>query len=320
MMNKITVTIYESVTNRSLISQDVVSMSFDKEWYTPYSSLNITFLSKTVLTDPNEVTVAMNSKIIHDGPIYTLESQKYSDGRFLITLYSRGYTAALGVNQPIPKINSNVDLNDVLTSNITLPKISCEANTKKVNYIYILDKDTLWDAVVTYTIKAYSSYPYIRNANTVMVTPPEAGYSTFTYTDDVLTTSYGTNLSNLISQINMKDYDDSYETYELKNTYATDRSVIRETKINTDMQWISDPQIALKKRIYYSNRAAKYRAAKVEGYNGEDLFDKFTVKLNNGIFLALKRIHRIHITANKNGIFTTLYTYFDSYSGDISLT
>lgn len=319
-MNNITVTIYEAVTGRSLISQNIVTMSFDKEWYTPYSSLNVTFLSETVLTDPNEVSVTINSKVIHDGPIYTLESQKYSDGRFLITLYSRGYTAALGVNQPIPKINSNVDLNDVLTSNITLPKISCEANTKKVNYIYILDKDTLWDAIVTYATKAYESYPYIRNANTVMATPPQAGYSTFTYTDDVITTSYGNNLSNLISQINMKDYDDSYETYELKNTYATDRSVIRETKINYDEQWLSDPEIALQKRIYYSNRAAKYRAAKIEGYHGEDLFDKFTVKLNNGIFLALKRIHRIHITANKSGVFTKLYTYYDSYSGDISLT
>ena len=319
-MNNITVTIYEAVTSKSLSSQNIVTMSFDKEWYTPYSSLTITFLSETVLTDPNEVSVTINSKVIHDGPIYTLESQKYSDGRFLITLYSRGYTAALGVNQPIPKINSNVDLNDVLTSNITLPKISCEANTKKVNYIYILDKDTLWDAIVTYTTKAYESYPYIRNANTVMATPPQAGYSTFTYTDDVITTSYGNNLSNLISKINMKDYDDSYESYELRNTYATDRSVIRETKINYDNQWLSEPETALQKRIYYSNRAAKYRAAKIEGYHGEDLFDRFTVKLNNGIFLALKRIHRIHITANKSGVFTKLYTYYDSYSGDISLT
>lgn len=318
MMNNITVTIYEASTNRSISYQNVVSMSFDKEWYTPYSSLNITLLSETVLTDPNEVTVAINSKVIHDGPIYAMESQKYSDGRFLINIYSKGYTAALGVNQPIPKINSNVNLNDVLTSNIILPKITCEANTKKVNYIYILDKDTLWDAVVTYTIKAYGSYPYIRNANTVMATPPEAGYSTFTYTDSALTTSYGTNLSNLISQINMKDYDDSYDTYELKNTYATDRSVIRETKINSDKQWLNDPETALKKRIYYSNRATKYRAVKISGYHGEDLFDKFTVKLQQGTFLALRRIHRIHITANKNGVFTKLYTYYDSYSGDIS--
>ncbi len=318
MMNNITVTIYEASTNRSISCQNVVSMSYDKEWYTPYSTLNITLLSETVLTDPNEVTVTINSKVIHDGPINAMESQKYSDGRFLINIYSKGYTAALGVNQPIPKINSNVNLNDVLTSNIILPKITCESNTKKVNYIYILDKDTLWDAVVTYTIKAYGSYPYIRNANTVMATPPEAGYSTFTYTHDVLTTSYGTNLSNLISQINMKDYDDSYDTYELKNTYATDRSVIRETKINSDKQWLSDPETALKKRIYYSNRATKYRAVKISGYHGEDLFDKFTVKLQQGTFLALRRIHRIHIAANKNGVFTKLYTYYDSYSGDIS--
>ncbi len=318
MMNNITVTIYEASTNRSINCQNVVSMSFDKEWYTPYSSLNITLLSETVLTDPNEVTVTINSKVIHDGPINAMESQKYSDGRFLINIYSKGYTAALGVNQPIPKINSNVNLNDVLTSNIILPKITCESNTKKVNYIYILDKDTLWDAVVTYTIKAYGSYPYIRNANTVMATPPEAGYSTFTYTHDVLTTSYGTNLSNLISQINMKDYDDSYDTYELKNTYATDRSVIRETKINSDKQWLNEPETALKKRIYYSNRATKYRAVKIFGYHGEDLFDKFTVKLQQSTFLALRRIHRIHITANKNGVFTKLYTYYDSYSGDIS--
>lgn len=319
-MNSIRVTIFEPASNRSLVSQDIISMTYDKEWYTPYSSLNITFLSETVLTDPNEVTVTIESKIIHNGPIYTIESQRCSDQKFLITLYSRGYTAALGVNQPIPRINSNVDLSGVLTSNITLPKISCEANTKKVNYIYILDKDTLWDAIVTYTTKAYGSYPYIRNANTVMATPPEAGYYKYTYTDEIINSSYGSNLSNLISQINMKDYDDSYETYELTNTYAIDRSIIRESKINYDRQWTADPDIALKKRICYSNRAAKYRAVKVLNYHGEDLFDKFTVRYSNGgLFVSERRIHRINITANKNGVFTKLYTYYDSYSGDISL-
>lgn len=317
-MSNITTTIYEASTSKSINCENIVAMNYEKEWYTPYSSLSITLLSETSLTDPNEVKVAFNSKIIHDGPIYNMESQKYPDNRFLITIYSRGYTAALGVNQPVPKINSNVNLNDVLTSNITLPNITCEPNTKKVNYIYILDKDTLWDSVVTYTIKAYNNYPYIRNANTVMATPPESGYSKFSYSDDVLTTSYGVNLSNLISKINMKDFDDTYDTYEMQNAYAINRSVIKETKINYDRQWLNDPQTALKKRIFYSNRAARYKSVKIQGYNGEDLFDKFTVNQSGNIFVSERRIHKIRITAGKSGIFTKLYTYFDSYSGDIT--
>ncbi|MCD8328949.1 MAG: hypothetical protein LUC25_07660 [Ruminococcus sp.] len=319
-MSNITATIIEASSGSSITCQDVVSLSFNKEWYTPYSTLSITLLSDTALSDSNEITLIINSKIIHDGPIYSLEAERQADGRFQISIYSKSYTAALGVNQPIPKINSDVNLEDILTSNITLPNISCEADTDTVNYVYILDKDTLWDAIVAYSIKAYDSYPFIRGANTVRVTPPDSGYSIFSYSSEVLTTSYGTNLSNLISKINMKDFDESYETYELENTYATERDIIREKKINYDSQWLSEPEAALEKRVKYSNRATSYKAVKVLGYSGEDLFDKFTVQVDGSSFIRLKRIHRIHISANQNGIVTRLYTYFDSYSGDISIS
>ncbi|MCD7728242.1 MAG: hypothetical protein LUH57_07855 [Ruminococcus sp.] len=69
-----------------------------------------------------------------------------------------------------------------------------------------------------------------------------------------------------------------------------------------------------------TNRATSYKAVKVYGYSGEDLFDKFNVKVDGSNFIRLKRIHKIHITANQNGIVTRLYTYFDSYSGDISIS
>lgn len=317
-MNSILVNFFEANSGRFLGSRDAVSMSFVKEWYTPYTAVRLNIISENTIPDTCEVRVFIDSKVIHQGIADKMESRKTSDGLYHISLYSRGYTAALGVNQPVPKINSNVNLNDILTSNnISFPNIPCEKNTKTVNYVYILDKDTIWDAIVTYTVKAYKNYPYIRGANTVMVQPPTSP-GRFSYSDKVLELYSGVNLSNLISQINMKDYDGNYETYELKNTYASDRQVIRQSKINLDEQWLSEPQTALEKRIYYANRAARYKAVKVDGYNGEDLFDKMTAACWGVEEITDRDIHKIEITADKKGVFTKLYTYYDSYSGDIA--
>lgn len=316
-MSEITVKIYDAASGSFVESYDIISLSFTKERYTPFTSARINLVCDKAVDDAYEVVITVNSKTIHRGIADKTVSRKLSDGLYHTNIYSRGYTAALGVNQPVPKINSGVNLNGILTANeITLPFVTCQDSTKTVNYVYVLDKDTLWDAVVAYSVKAYSSYPYIRGSNTIMVTPPDSPES-FEYSDNVLELISGVNLTNLVSKISMKDYDGNYNSYELVNSYAVSRRVIRQTKINLDEQWLSEPDTALKKRIYYSNRSAKFKGVKLYGYNGEDLFDKFTVIDQNVKQIENRDIHKIEITADKRGVFTTLYSYYDSYSGDI---
>lgn len=318
MNNSILVYFYEADNGKFFGSYNTISMSFVKERYTPYSAVRLNIISETSVPNLCEIRVSIDNKVIHQGVADRMESRKTSDGLYHISLYSRGYTAALGVNQPVPRINSNVNLNDIITANnISLPHISCEQDTKTVNYVYILDKDTLWDAIVAYTLKAYNNYPYIRGSNTVMASP-FADPVSFEYSSSVTELISGVNLSNLISQINMKDYDGNYSTYELENAYAIDRNIVRQNKINIDEQWLAEPQTALKKRIFYSNRAARYKAVKVYGYGGEDLFDKMTVTSPDSDDIKARDIHKIEITADKRGVFTKLYTYYDSYSGDIA--
>lgn len=307
---------YEAVTKKHITCYDVVNLYFEKERYTPYTVARFTVLNNRVIEDLCEVQITIGGKVIHQGVADSMEAKMTDDGYYSITVYSRSFTAALSVNQPIPKINSNVNLNDILTSNISNLRVASQADTKTVNYVYILDRDTLWDAVVAYAIKAYSNYPYIRNSNTVMVSPPTSP-TAFSHQSNVLELSQGVNLSNMISQINMKDYNGDYSTYQMTNDYAVNRYVIRRKTIELDKQWLAEPNTALSKRIDFSNRAVKYKAAKIEGYNGEDLFDKMTITKGSTKFIDEKYIHRIIITGNKDGIVTKLYTYFDGYSGDI---
>lgn len=288
-----------------------IYFTIDKERYTPYTTFKGSFIVKYNYEEIISINFLINGTAVHYGSIDIARTTYYA-GNYRLDITSRSYTLALGLNQPIPQINSSVTLSNLLSRNVSLKNVTCETGTKSINYIYVLENSTLWDAVVAYSLKAYGKYPYIYKTNEIRINAPSS-VKTRNYSKvDVVEIYNGSTLSNLISHIHMKDTEDNYETYNLTDSYATSRDIIRHKQIPLDMQWLADTDMALQSRIDFAKRGTKYNGIKSLGYSGEELFDKFTY---TDFYNVSKTgtIHKLNITGRNNNIYTTMFEYTDAY-------
>lgn len=301
----------ENGTISTVNLEKCIYFNLDKERYTPYISFRGAFIIPQYYEEVISIKFFIDDNEIHYGSI-DMAKMTLIRGYYRLDIVSRSYTLALGLNQPKPQINTSVSLSNLLSRNVTLTNISCETGTKTVNYIYVLENSTLWDAVVAYSLKAYGTYPFVYKTNEIRVNAPSEAVSR-TYVQSSIVEKYnGSSQSNLISHIHMKDTDGNYETYNLTDNYAVSRDIIRHKQIPLDNQWLADTDMALTSRVNYAKRAAKYRGMKVLGYSGEELFDKFTNQ-NGSPEFSSSVIHRLNITGSNNVIYTTMYEYIDAY-------
>lgn len=288
-----------------------IYFSLDKERYTPYTCFNGTFMIPEYYEEVISIKFYIDDNELHYGSV-DMSKMTFKKGYYRLDISSRSYTLSLGLNQPKPQINSSVSLSNLLSRNVTLKNISCEEDTKTINYIYVLENSTLWDAVVAYSLKAYGTYPFVYKTNEIRVTVPSNAVSRDYAINSVIEKYNGSSLSNLISHIHMRDTDGNYETYNLSDNYAIFRDIIKHKQIPLDKQWLADTDKALTSRINYAKRAAKYKGMKVIGYSGEELFDKFTYKYGDQTYTN-STIHRLNISGSNNTVYTTMYQYIDAY-------
>lgn len=299
----------ESVSTVTLY--ECIYFSVDKERYTPYTTFKGSFIIPQYYEEIISIKFIIDGVDVHYGSV-DMAKMVFKEGYYRLDINSRSYTLSLGLNQPKPKINSNVSLRNILFSNVAVKNITYEGGTKTVNYIYVIDNSTLWDAVVAYSLKAYGTYPFIYKTNEVRVNPPTSVKSRDYYDNSLIEVYNGSTLSNLISDIHMKDTEDNYETYNLSDNYASVRDIVRHKQIPLDMQWLADTDMALKSRINYAKRGTKYNGIKVLGYSGEELFDNFSYYLEDKSYSNCK-IHKLNISGSNNVIYTTMYHYTDAY-------
>lgn len=288
-----------------------IYFTIDKERYTPYTTFKGSFIVKNNYEEIISINFLINGTAVHYGSI-DMARMTYYAGNYRLDIASRSYTLALGLNQPVPQINSSVTLSNLLSRNVSLKNVTYETGTKNINYIYVLENSTLWDAVVAYSLKAYGKYPYIYKTNEIRINAPSSVRTRNYRKVDVVEIYSGSTLSNLISHIHMKDTEDNYETYNLTDSYATSRDIIRHKQIPLDMQWLADTDMALQSRIDFAKRGTKYKGIKSLEYSGEELFDKFTyTDFNNASKTGT--IHKLNITGRNNNIYTTMFEYTDAY-------
>ncbi len=288
-----------------------IYFTIDKERYTPYTTFKGSFIVKNNYEEVISINFLINGTAVHYGSI-DMARMTYYAGNYRLDIASRSYTLALGLNQPIPQINSSVTLSNLLSRNVSLKNVTYETGTKSINYIYVLENSTLWDAVVAYSLKAYGKYPYIYKTNEIRINAPSSVRTRNYRKVDVVEIYSGSTLSNLISHIHMKDTEDNYETYNLTDSYATSRDIIRHKQIPLDMQWLADTDMALQSRIDFAKRGTKYKGIKSLEYSGEELFDKFTYTDFNNVSKT-GTIHKLNITGRNNNIYTTMFEYTDAY-------
>lgn len=298
-----------TIYNDEYILTDVLSFKIVKEYYTPYSTL------KVEAVYPNEIGVLfkkveliLNGNTIHSGLMDTANINRINKFN-TISISSKSFSVLLCQNQLAPELKSSISLNSLIEDFIPIPEISHEDNSTIVNYIYIKNASTLWDAVINLTHKLNGGHPYICENNKVMVSPKENPLI-LTLSQQILTsTGTGLDTTKIISDIHMQDIDGNYNTYNLDNPSANSLNIVRHKHIDLDRQYLSNPQDALIHKINFSMRGYYYVYGTYNGYQGEDIGDYVTFYN----YYPKSIVSKLEITGSNGNVSTKVYAYTDNY-------
>lgn len=290
-------------------SVDCFSFYFEKESYTPYTSLNGTFYLNTAVANPKEVSFYIDEKKVHYGIINTIDFCVGLSGKLMVKLKSKGFTSMLTQNQLEPGLKANVSLNSLMDSFINIPNVTHEDNSNTQNYIYVKKNSSMWDSIANLSYKLMGTYPYIEGTNTVRISPKANPKNVSLNNEKMLSYGIINDYTKIISDYHMQDINGDYSIYNLSNPAAYSRNIIRHKHIDLDRQYLYSPQDALVYKIAHSMRGFFSYYGEYQGYSGEDLSDTLTI---SGI-ITNARINRIEISGNAKGITTKCYTYFDSF-------
>lgn len=289
-----------------------ISFRFVRERYTPYTQCTGTFIGDVEVSLVSSIKLYYNDRILHYGMADSIK-KNYKNGRYIVSFMSRGYSMLLGQNEPKPGIRSKVNLANLMSENTHIPNVTCQAYTQQVNYIYAKEKSTIWDAICAYSYKAYHSYPYIRNTNVVYASAPSEPQGFNYNTENVVSLGEGVSTSGMLSKLYMSDTEGEY-TYTQESSVASDYSIVRTKYYPLDKQWLAAPEDGLKSKLNYSNKGVYSAWLVYPGHNFENLMDKADHSQLKYAFMRAEYICGVEVFGNKNGVFTKISIYRDSYS------
>lgn len=289
-----------------------ISFKFIRERYTPYTQCSGVIIGDIDISQVNTIELYYQGKLLHLGMADSI-SKIHKNGKYIINFLSRGFTMLLGQNEPKPGIINDISLGSLISMNTHIPNVSWEATPANVNYIYVKEKSTIWDAICAYAYKAYGNYPYISGNNSVMASIPKNS-TVFNYNNyKIITVGENVSSSGILSKVHMSDIEGNY-SYTKDNDDAKKYNIVRNKYYPFDRQWLSSPTDGLLTRLKYSNRAINSAFIKYEGHYFENLMDKAKFTLEGNVFFNNEYISKVEFYGNKYGVFTQLTVYRDSYS------
>ncbi len=302
--------IIKKINGSPVEETDILSFSFIKDAYVPYTSLSARiYAGDDTYMSISEILFYVGGKLVHHGLIDSLE-RTVSHGKCIVTLASRGFTSLLSQNQIAPGMYSAVSFNKLMDGFYTLPNVTHEDNSDESNYIFVKNNSSMWDGIANLAYKLCGTYPYIRDTNCVRITPEENpsvySYDSDTYLASGCTYSYKRRISNF----HMADIDGNYGTYDYEDVNVLNRQIVRHKYFELDRQFLYSPEEAAVYRSKLADRAHFRYFCKYCGYNGEDLFDKVSFD-----YVNQRRITSVEITGNSKGIFTEIGVYYDGFLG-----
>ena len=293
--------------NRSA-EMKMLSFKFVKEAYTPFTTLNASFVV-TDRTDPGTVTEVMlyvNGRQIHYGFIDEL-SVTEKNGIKTASLVSRSFSCMLTQNQMEPGLYTGMSLNRLMDEILSIPHVTHEDSDTN-GYIYINYGSTLWEAIIAFTYKLSGRYPYIRGTNCVMMNEVSQPEVFIIGSDRLLTSGSGISEKQLLSDLHMEDINGDFGTFDLNDPLVTARSIVRHRWIELDKQFLYAPQQALEFRDRAASKGWRSSFCTSCGYSGEDISD--IVSFGD---VQPARITGVTVTGGRNGIFTRLSVYNDRF-------
>ena len=288
-----------------------ISLRYEKERYTPYSTLKGEWYCPADMQFSEILSVMLNidGETVHCGMPDGLEVER-RDNRNVLKVSSKGYSSALLTNQCADKLLTDVDLSAIAASGPTLPYVSYEPNTPKVNYVNYYDGTSCWDAIVCYAIRATGVYPYVRGSGEVCISRAPAVGSCSTDTGRLISRGYASDYSDLVSEISEDDIEGTPSAYVMSDGRITARGIVRCRRIKFDRDWIMDPEKGLEFKLCSSMRGMSCDTFGFLGYSGLDLLDRFSVA---DIGFS-GEVDRLTVTASaEKGIVTEVRCYHDGF-------
>lgn len=290
--------ILTDIDNIQYTFSNILSVKIQKEYFTPYTSADISFLCTDSPSQYKDICVSINGHIVHFGLIDTLDYCIKSDS-CIVKVSSKSFSSLLIQNQPVPGMMYNVSLNSLMDSFIDIPHITYENNDTVQNYIFLKDNADLWDAVVNISYKLYGIYPYIRNSNEIRISETEKPVEYSLASEHIISNGMCLDYTKIISNYHMQDIQDNYDIYSLDNPEAVARNIVRHKQIALDKQYLNDPERSMRNKLEYSMRGHHAEYFEYFGFNGEDIHDTFDGKY----------IDRIIISGSSSGIKTKIFNY-----------
>lgn len=297
----------------SIVLSDCISLRFEKERYSCCTKLSGKWSCEDYSFDNIiNMSLVLQGSVVHFGPPSKGCEVIVENGKRVLKVNSEGYSQALALNQPTPGLLTDIDLYILSVSAVSCPNVSYEANTPIVNYVNYYDGTDIWDAIVCYSIRATGTYPYIRGANTVRVSPPSDLGIINVHPTNLISFGSGYDYTNMISEIHEADVDGTYGMYSAVNQNAISKDIIRKKEIPFDHEWVMDPLLGLQARFNYSMRAMNYDKIKFVDFPGGDIMDYIAINYT-GMQPYIGTVSRLIVEISQGKTVTTAYCYHDAY-------
>ncbi|MCQ2490281.1 MAG: hypothetical protein MJ079_01655 [Ruminococcus sp.] len=292
--------------NASDVVFRVLSFTFSKDAYTPFTRLTAEFEAHTAVPETAQMAwFTVNGFLIHQGYIDTFRITE-SGGFRRGVITSRGFTSQYLQNQLAPGLYTNMSLNDLMDSYMQLPYVTHE-DCDTESYIYVANGSTQWDGIVNIAFKVYGKHPYIRGTNCVMVNRDSSADSFDYSAEDILSQGSERDTRSLVYFWSMEDMQQQHGSYTLTEPDAYYNYIRRSRYFELDRRFLYEPQKALEFRNKMAMRGWKNSFFTYSGYRGEDLFD--TAVLGG----TSKDITSVRIAGSRSGIITEIGMYSDKF-------
>ncbi len=286
---------------------DCISFSLIRDRYLPYSTLRARCIAQRNLYDyPCKAQFYLDGVLLHEGIIEQFTSDLRDSTRF-VTIVSKGFSAALMHNQPKPGMYASATL-DTLMTMYNLPGVTYEQGVAESRYMFVKDNTSMWEMLRHYTFLLNGGTPYVTVPNHIRVTKKEAPAQFTVPASRVIHKGECTDLSRMISRVDMADASGEYGVYSMTNPEATARQLTRIKQILLDKQYLSDPEKALAFRIRHSMEKMHSEYVEYMGYCGEDIGDIVTAT-----GFAYGEVGRIELYGEKYGLRTVIHYYYDPF-------
>lgn len=284
-----------------------VRFSLVRDRYMPYSTLHATIITERGLYYyPCKAEFYMNGVLMHEGIIEQMDSS-FEECVPYLRIVSKGFSAALLHNQPVPGIYPSATLDSLMTM-YDLPFVTYQEGVDASRYMYVKDNTSMWDMLTHYNFKLNGGYPYVTVPNHICVLPKTNPASFIVQSRQVIRSGEYADLKRIISRVDMADATGEYGKYSLENEEAIDCNVVRVKQITLDKQYLSDPEQALQYRIKCSMQKLRAQYYEYKGYCGEDLCDRVTV-----IGFGSAQVGRIELRGEGDDLRTLIYCYHDPF-------